>query len=256
MNPLAVEVSGVPFNMILTRDYLYLVNEKLNIKFRGILKNGIWNQELPFEFIYKIIHFHYVDERDIFNVCRISLTDCFDQIEFNIKIGNFMFSDRYYDLELNEYFDNFDDKIIAIHEQTEEYEEEIDTDKEGISNSKIYEANDKLKRELLITKQEFQRLKIANYIYKKKVEERFKELERAETENRRRNEAYPAPVEQVAAPVAQVAEPVMQIYEPVTLAAPAVCYLGSACRDCVPAAPVQVEPAEPAAQVEPVEQVE
>jgi hypothetical protein len=240
MNPLTVEVSGVPFNMILTRDYLYLVNEKLNIKFRGILKNGIWNQELPFEFIYKIIHFHYVDERDIFNVCRISLNDCFAQIEFNIKIGNFMFSDRYYDLELNEYFDNFDDKIIAIHEQTEEYEEEIDTDKEGISNSKIYEANDKLKRELLITKQEFQRLKIANYIYKKKVEERFKELEKPETENRRRNEACPAPAEQVA--------------EPVAPAAPVVCHLGSACRDCVPAAPVQFEPVQ-IAQVEPVEQV-
>ncbi len=246
MNPLAVEVSGVPFNMILTRDYLYLVNEKLNIKFRGILKNGIWNQELPFEFIYKIIHFHYVDERNIFNVCRISLTDCFDQIAFNIKIGNFMFSDRYYDLELNEYFDNFDDKIIAIHEQTEEYDEEIDTDKEGIFNSKIYEANDKLKRELLITKQEFQRLKIANYIYKKKVEERFKELERAETENRRRNEACPAPVAQVVAE--QVAEPVASVAKHTP------CHLGSACRDCVPvAAPEPV--AEPVAQVEPVEQV-
>ena len=171
-----VIVNDVPFIMIINRDYIYLVNEELNIKFRGALKRGAHYKGLPFEFIYEVINYHLTGGNP--KVFELVLTQNYDKIEFSMKIGEFMGASHYYNLYLNEYFDNFNDKVISIQGQTEEYEEEIDTDREGLANSRIYEANDKLKQELLITKQEFQRLKISNYIYKKSVEKRFEDLMR------------------------------------------------------------------------------
>ncbi len=177
MSTMKANINEVPFTMIINENYMYLINDELNIKFRGTLKGGIYYKSLPFEFIYEIICYHFIENH--VNLFKLELSPNYEEIKLNIVIGHFKCNEHYYRLVLREYFDNFDNKIIAVQGQTDEYEEEIDTDREGVSNSKIYEANDNLKRELLRTKQEFQRLKIANFIYKKSVEKRFDELNKS-----------------------------------------------------------------------------
>ena len=234
MNQSLVSVNEVPFAVILTKEYIYLVNKELNIKFRGILKKGNYYKGLPFEFVFEVLVYHFTE--NLLGSCALALTDNYDIINFQFEIGQFMGVCHYYDLELCEYFDNFDDKIITIQGQTEEYEEEIDTDREGVASSMVYAANDKLKHELLITKQEFQRLKISNYIYKKSVEKRFEELMR---QGQQALVHVPAAVAPVVPAV--LVEPVIPV--PAVLVEP------------VPAAVVPVVPAVepvPAAVVEPV----
>lgn len=151
------KINNLDFTMELTPEHIMLSNAQLNVKFFNLLKNGLYNEELPFKFVVKLIGYEFCENKS--NIMTTMASD-FSKIYVSIQIASFMGKDQTYDLDLHEYFDCF-----PMNTNNSLLINDIDSDDESVKEGILVSSKTTTTRDLLLaTKQELQRLKISSYI--------------------------------------------------------------------------------------------